>query len=165
MSSEHRWTPERIHALRERLGISQERFGARIGATAATVSRWESGQRSPDEGHRIRMLALEWETIEPSAEDQPPMPVDVAVARLDRLLAGEYHRGSPLVRRTMDAVEHADRSGLSPLALHLAGNAALEAAYGMTAATWIRQREEMGIERERLQAVISELIGAGLWPW
>jgi putative transcriptional regulator len=58
-----RWTPARIRALRERLGMSQEALARKVGATTSTVSRWEQGARRPsgtartlldmlsDEGH------------------------------------------------------------------------------------------------------------------
>ncbi len=41
------WDAARVKALRTRLGLSQERFAARVGATAGTVNRWEAGSRAP----------------------------------------------------------------------------------------------------------------------
>jgi transcriptional regulator with XRE-family HTH domain len=38
---------EWIAALRGRLGLSRERFAARVGVTAATVARWEAGRQYP----------------------------------------------------------------------------------------------------------------------
>jgi len=35
---------ERIRLIREKLGLSQEEFGKRIGVTKAAVSQWESGE-------------------------------------------------------------------------------------------------------------------------
>lgn len=36
-----------IAEFRERMALTQEEFARRIGVTGATVSRWESGERSP----------------------------------------------------------------------------------------------------------------------
>jgi len=46
---EKRWNPERIRALRQRLGMSQEEFADAVGVTSGvSVSRWERGQNGPD---------------------------------------------------------------------------------------------------------------------
>lgn len=36
-----------IRALRSRLGLTQMEMAARIGTTVTTISRWETGARSP----------------------------------------------------------------------------------------------------------------------
>lgn len=41
------WTAARVKALRQQLGLSQERFAARVGTTSGTVCRWEKGSRKP----------------------------------------------------------------------------------------------------------------------
>ena len=40
-------TPERIRQLRQRLGMTQEQFAAKIGVTFSTVNRWERGKAAP----------------------------------------------------------------------------------------------------------------------
>lgn len=140
-------TPAQIRELRNGMGLSQAQFGARLGVSANTIARWERGERAPNQYHQLRLNQLRSQPVD-------DLDIDLMLARATSDEAGQA---------SMDAVEHADRSGLSPLALHLAGNAALEAAYGTTAAEWIMSKQS--IERDRLEAVISELIGAGLWPW
>jgi len=39
--------PTYIKDLRRRLGLTQRQFGAAIGATITTVSRWECGKMKP----------------------------------------------------------------------------------------------------------------------
>src|SRR3546814_1175643 len=38
-----------VAAIRDRAGLSQERFAAQIGVPVATLRNWESGRRRPDE--------------------------------------------------------------------------------------------------------------------
>lgn len=38
-------TPEEFRALRERLGLSQEKLARRLDVSQNTVARWESGSR------------------------------------------------------------------------------------------------------------------------
>lgn len=40
-------TPAEIRALRQRLGLSQVAFAARLGVGWATVQRWETGKVAP----------------------------------------------------------------------------------------------------------------------
>jgi DNA-binding transcriptional regulator YiaG len=44
---EEQWRPERIRALRLRLGDSQQEFAARLGTRQQTVSEWERGASAP----------------------------------------------------------------------------------------------------------------------
>ena len=37
----------RVKSIRERLGMTQVQFAARIGVSFATVNRWENGQTKP----------------------------------------------------------------------------------------------------------------------
>jgi len=39
--------PELVRALRERMGLTQEKFAARLGVTFATINRWENGHARP----------------------------------------------------------------------------------------------------------------------
>jgi putative transcriptional regulator len=40
-------TPRLVQALRNRTGLTQEQFAARLGVTFPTVSRWEHGRARP----------------------------------------------------------------------------------------------------------------------
>lgn len=40
-------TSELIRALRDRLGLSQEKLAARLGVSFQTVNRWEKGRVTP----------------------------------------------------------------------------------------------------------------------
>jgi DNA-binding transcriptional regulator YiaG len=39
--------PERIAAVRQKLGLSQPAFAARVGVTRNVVTRWEGGKHRP----------------------------------------------------------------------------------------------------------------------
>lgn len=41
------WDGARIRALRERLGLTQERFAHRLSTTVSSVSHWEADKRRP----------------------------------------------------------------------------------------------------------------------
>lgn len=49
-------TPDRIKAIRARLGLSQDQFAAKLGVSPSTVEKWEQGQTSP---RGLSMQALE----------------------------------------------------------------------------------------------------------
>lgn len=53
-----RITPERIRKLREKLGVSQERFAELLGVNLHSVSRWESGKTSPRPEQKARIAAI-----------------------------------------------------------------------------------------------------------
>lgn len=36
-----------VRALRERMGLTQEKFAARLGVTFPTINRWENGHAHP----------------------------------------------------------------------------------------------------------------------
>ena len=38
---------QRIRELRERTGLTQEKFAARLGVTFPTINRWENGRAKP----------------------------------------------------------------------------------------------------------------------
>jgi len=56
-----------VKALRERLGLSQDRFAARFGFTAARIRDWEQGRSSPDGAVRAYLLVI---AREPEAVDR-----------------------------------------------------------------------------------------------
>lgn len=39
--------PDKIRAIRERLGLTQAQFAYKIGVTVTTISRWEKGRCAP----------------------------------------------------------------------------------------------------------------------
>jgi len=39
--------PQLVRALRERTGLTQEKFAARLGVTFPTINRWENGRAKP----------------------------------------------------------------------------------------------------------------------
>jgi len=41
------WTPEKIRALRERLGLTQQALAVRLGIAVTAISRWENGKHTP----------------------------------------------------------------------------------------------------------------------
>lgn len=77
---------ERIKQLRKELGLSQDKFGAALGITGASVSRIESGINNPAES-TIRLICSTyhvyylWLTT-----GQGPMLEDDVMARIDRII-------------------------------------------------------------------------------
>ncbi len=45
-----------VRSLRERLGLTQERFAVKLGVTFASVNRWENGRARPS---RLAMKQIE----------------------------------------------------------------------------------------------------------
>lgn len=45
-----------VRSLRERLGLTQERFAVKLGVTFASVNRWENGRAKPS---RLAMRQIE----------------------------------------------------------------------------------------------------------
>jgi transcriptional regulator with XRE-family HTH domain len=39
--------PRLVRALRERTGLTQEKFAAKLGVTFPTINRWENGRSKP----------------------------------------------------------------------------------------------------------------------
>ncbi len=39
--------PQLVRALRERTGLTQEKFAAKLGVTFPTINRWENGRSKP----------------------------------------------------------------------------------------------------------------------
>jgi putative transcriptional regulator len=50
--------PEEIKALRERLGFTQEELAQKLGVSVRTVSRWETGDKSPSRLARAQLERL-----------------------------------------------------------------------------------------------------------
>jgi len=53
-----RLTPDRIHGLREKLGISQRELGILAGATIGAVLSWEKGKFKPRGDKKAALVAL-----------------------------------------------------------------------------------------------------------
>lgn len=83
-----RWSPERIRALRDHLGLTQVEMAAELGMRQQTISEWETGAYQP-RGGSIRLLEILAEqsgfgsgaeagmsqpprTIEPKQEERVP---------------------------------------------------------------------------------------------
>lgn len=51
-------TAEEIRTLRDKLGLTQEAFAARLGVAVSTLQKWEAGRHSPLRAMRRRMGAM-----------------------------------------------------------------------------------------------------------
>ena len=108
------FTPEQIRQVRKELGITQAKFGKRVGnVTAGTVSRWEKGKMTPTQAHFkiIAQLAASIAAKQPAAdagavEGTPaPTPADNSEAschcptcqRIDKMIHGLERRKQLLV--------------------------------------------------------------------
>lgn len=56
MAQPIRFVPERLKALREGLGLTQEEFADRVGSTKQAVSSWEQGSYSPSLGSLMQIV-------------------------------------------------------------------------------------------------------------
>ncbi|MEI6665180.1 MAG: helix-turn-helix domain-containing protein [Chloroflexota bacterium] len=66
------WNPERVLALRARLGESQQAFAERVGTRQQTISEWERGASRPARMAQ-RLLTLIAEQAPPyEAHSTPP---------------------------------------------------------------------------------------------
>jgi DNA-binding transcriptional regulator YiaG len=66
-------TPDEIKALRKRARMSQEEFATAIGATARSVSRWETGEIVPGRMAQLAMAHFEQELeYAPAASQDGP---------------------------------------------------------------------------------------------
>ncbi|WP_192498149.1 helix-turn-helix domain-containing protein [Tepidiforma bonchosmolovskayae] len=72
------WTPERVTALRRRLGLTQAEFARRLGVRQQTVSEWETGLHRPRGASTtlLRMLAEEAGRWEEGALPLRPNPAE-----------------------------------------------------------------------------------------
>lgn len=63
-------SPKEIKHLRSRLGWSQVEMAQHLHVTPMTVSRWERGERYPDEYRRVVLLQLRGRLDEAEAEER-----------------------------------------------------------------------------------------------
>ena len=60
MAVDMKFTPERVKALRERLGLSRLAFAEKVGVGQSTVACWETAHRTPGSYPIVaRLLELE----------------------------------------------------------------------------------------------------------
>lgn len=87
-----RW-PEVLRALREARGITLDGWGARLGVSRTTVQRWERGERAPDPGAEVALLAYCREANLFRAYDRGPLAgVRLTAEWLQELLAAARWR-------------------------------------------------------------------------
>lgn len=82
---------ERIQQLRKALGLSQEKFGARLGITGASVSRIEAGINNPSESTLLLICSTYHVYYLWLTTGQGPMLEDDIEARIDRIV----EKGAP----------------------------------------------------------------------
>ncbi|PFG73686.1 helix-turn-helix domain-containing protein [Thermoflexus hugenholtzii] len=94
------WTPERVSALRRRLGLTQAEFARRLGVRQQTVSEWETGLHRPRGASTtlLRMLAEEAGRWEEGAPAQPPGPAEGGGSREPGAGSWRGGRGEPQPR-------------------------------------------------------------------
>jgi DNA-binding transcriptional regulator YiaG len=66
-------TPNRIKALRKRLGLTQQQLADMIAATQVTVARWETGSNEPKGAYvkALQELANKAKTKPKRRKDEP----------------------------------------------------------------------------------------------
>lgn len=64
-------TPAGVRGLRDRLGLTQARFAARLGASAQAVSFWERGTRTPTGLYAAALRRLAAEAEDAGGADDP----------------------------------------------------------------------------------------------
>ena len=50
--------PRLVRELRERTGLTQEKFAAKLGVTYPTINRWENGQSVPSKLAKVQLKAF-----------------------------------------------------------------------------------------------------------
>ena len=77
---------EKIYTLRRRMGLSQEQLAERIGVSRQAISKWESGQSTPDLDKLLALSQCFGVTMDELTGDRPapgaagpkaPAPADV----------------------------------------------------------------------------------------
>ena len=62
--------PVLVKRLRERMGLTQERFAQAVGVTFSTVNQWENGHRHPHPFLLRRLVEMDSETTHKKAEHE-----------------------------------------------------------------------------------------------
>ena len=68
---------ERIKALRQKHGLSQEKLAEQVGVSRQAVAKWEAGQSAPSTDNLFRLAEVFDTTVdlllqkEPTSEDSP----------------------------------------------------------------------------------------------
>jgi len=72
---EYRWDAESIRALRDHLGLTQERMSGELGTRQQTISEWETGMYRPRGGmNRLLTLVAERAGFEYQVVTGVPVP-------------------------------------------------------------------------------------------
>ena len=88
MATPEIFSPERLKLARQRRGLLLQELAARIGVTPKTVSRWERGERAPEESALIMKLSIELGfPRDYFFGDAPPVLEDMAFRSLARMTA------------------------------------------------------------------------------
>lgn len=63
-----------VRAIRERLGMSQQRFATTFGLNLTTLRSWEQGRKSPNGATRVLLTVIEHspEVVQEAAKLVPP---------------------------------------------------------------------------------------------
>ena len=96
-NSKEQLTGEAIKAIRQRYGLSQQEFGARLGVTHAHISKIESGKENPSET-LLRLIKYEFKInklagIAPAEESKPKIKQYLKILE-DLMLEQEMSDGS-----------------------------------------------------------------------
>lgn len=66
------WNPERVLALRARLGESQQAFAERVGTRQQTISEWERGASRPARMAQRLLTLIAEQAVAYEAHSTPP---------------------------------------------------------------------------------------------
>ena len=70
--------PRLVRELRERTGLTQEKFAAKLGVTYPTINRWENGQSVPSKLAKVQLKAFCEKMIERGKLTLPADMIDFA---------------------------------------------------------------------------------------
>ena len=173
-------SPNDVRQLRQRIGLTQQRFAERLLVTPLTVLRWEAGQSTPRPLAAAKLRELEQEFAasqtpnQPRARSREPPPLDfagnpdalLAVAEAHRLafghqfnpaFASEISRIDPLPHQRIAVYEHLLRQ--EPLRFLLAD----DAGAGKTIMTGLAVREMLSRGRIRRVLIVPPPGLVGNW--
>ncbi|MBN1104016.1 MAG: DUF3883 domain-containing protein [Deltaproteobacteria bacterium] len=74
---------EKIRKLRKAMGLTQQRFAAKLGVSFAAVNRWENGRNEPQPDRLLRLQELQAEYLRGSEVDEFPTIVRNQTTQLD----------------------------------------------------------------------------------
>ncbi len=80
MSALNPVTANRLAALRQKSGLSQEQLADKLGVSCEAISNWENAASDPDAGHLIEMANLYRVSLDDLLMDEPDAAEDAALA-------------------------------------------------------------------------------------